>query len=118
MFESPVPAPRALAEPLQAVDPIARAMRKIGAIRTCQDDISQRARAAAAGGRDARFLGVLIEQPYCRFSSVAERCEVSRQTASSWLHALVAAGLLSDVKVGRELLFVNHEFMDVLTRPE
>jgi len=31
---------------------------------------------------------------------------------------LVAANLLSDVKVGRELLFVNHEFLDVLTRPE
>jgi hypothetical protein len=26
--------------------------------------------------------------------------------------------LLSDIKVGRELLFVNHEFLDVLTRPE
>jgi len=28
------------------------------------------------------------------------------------------ARLLSDVKVGREILFVNHEFLDVLTRPE
>ena len=92
--------------------------RKIGAIRTCQDDISERARAATVGGRDARFLAVLFEQPYCRINTVAERCDVSRQTASSWLHALVAAGLLSDVKVGRELLFVNHEFLDVLTRPE
>ena len=92
--------------------------RKIGSIRTCQDNIAERARAATSGGRDAQFLGVLFEQPYCRISTVAERCEVSRQTASSWLHALVAANLLSDVKVGRELLFVNHEFLDVLTRPE
>ena len=30
----------------------------------------------------------------------------------------VGAGLLRDAKVGRELLFVNHEFLDVLTRPE
>jgi hypothetical protein len=30
---------------------------------------------------------------------------------------VVEAGLLRDVKVGRELLFVNHEFLDVLTRP-
>ena len=49
---------------------------------------------------------------------MAERCEVSRQTASSWLHALVEAGLLRDTKIGRELLFVNHEFLAVLTRPE
>lgn len=92
--------------------------RKIGAIRRCQDDIAERARAATPGGRDAQFLDVLFEQPYCRISTVSERCDVSRQTASTWLHALVGAGLLSDVKVGRELLFVNHEFLDVLTRPE
>jgi Fic family protein len=92
--------------------------RKIGAIRTCQEDIAERARTATPGGRDAQFLAVLFEQPYCRINTVADRCEVSRQTASSWLHALVEAGLLRDVKVGRERLFVNHEFLDVLTRPE
>ncbi|WP_030483211.1 Fic family protein [Nocardioides aequoreus] len=92
--------------------------RKIGAIRKCQEDIAERARAATPGGRDAQFLAVLFEQPYCRISMVADRCDVSRQTASTWLHALVQAGLLSDVKAGREILFVNHEFLDVLTRPE
>lgn len=92
--------------------------RKIGAIRRCQDDIADRARSATPGGRDAQFLEVLFEQPYCRINTVAERCDVSRQTASTWLHALVAAGLLSDVKVGREILFVNHDFLDVLTRHE
>lgn len=92
--------------------------RKIGSIRTCQDDVAERARAATPGGRDAQFLAVLFEQPYCRISTVADRCDVSRQTASSWLRALVAAGLLSDAKVGREILFVNHELLDVLTRPE
>ncbi|MGH8829364.1 MAG: Fic family protein, partial [Jiangellaceae bacterium] len=76
--------------------------RKIGSIRTCQDDIAERARAATPGGRDAQFLAVLFEQPYCRINAVAERCGVSRQTASTWLHALVDAGLLSDAKVGRE----------------
>lgn len=63
-------------------------------------------------------LAVLFEQPYCRISAVVDRCEVSRQTASTWLHALVEAGLLEAIKVGRERLFVNHEFLDVLTRPD
>lgn len=92
--------------------------RKIGAIRARQDDIAERARAATPGGRDARFLAVLFEQPYSRISTVADRCDVSRQTASSWLHALVGAGLLRDVKAGRELLFVNQDLLDVLTRPD
>lgn len=92
--------------------------RKISAIRQCQHDIADRARAASPGGRDARLLDVLFEQPYCRIGTVVERCGVSRQTASSWLHALVGSGLLKDVKVGREVLFVNHEFLHVLTRAE
>ena len=99
-------------------DSAASTTRKIGAIRTCQEAIAERARAATPGGRDAQFLAVLFEQPYCRINTVADRCAVSRQTASSWLHTLVEAGLLRDVKVGRELLFVNHELLDVLTRPE
>lgn len=88
---------------------------QIGSIRNCQNTIADRARAATPGGRDARFLDVLFEQPYCRINTVAERCEVSRQTASTWLHSLVAAGLFSEVRGGRELLFVNHEFLEVLT---
>ncbi len=92
--------------------------RKIGSIHASQERIAERARRATPGGRDAQFLTVLFEQPYCRISTVADRCEVSRQTASSWLHALVAAGLLSEIKAGRERLFVNDEFLDVLTRPE
>jgi Fic family protein len=92
--------------------------RKIAAIRTCQESIAERARAASPGGRDARFLTLLFEQPYCRISAVVDRCDVSRQTASTWLHALVEAELLRDVKVGRELLFVNHDLLNVLTRPE
>lgn len=92
--------------------------RKISAIRVCQEHIAEQARAASPGGRDARFLDLLFAQPYCRISTVVERCEVSRQTASSWLHALVQAGLLSEVRAGRELLFVNHELLEVLTRPE
>jgi Fic family protein len=94
------------------------ATRKIGSIRTCQQDTAKRARAATPGGRDGQFLAMLFEQPYCRISTVVDRCDVSRQTASTWLHALVDADLLHVIKVGRERLFVNHEFLDVLTRPE
>ena len=92
--------------------------RKIAAIRSCQDDIARRARAATPGGRDAQFLDILFEYPYCLIGTVVRRLDISRQTASSWLHALVGAGLLSDVRAGREILFVTHEFLDVLTRPE
>ncbi|GAB2602870.1 Fic family protein [Pseudactinotalea suaedae] len=99
-------------------DAAASTTSKIAAIRICQSTLAERARAASPAGRDAQFLDVLFERPYCRIATVTERCRVSRQTASTWLHALVEAGLLYQVKVGRELLFVNHEFLHVLTRAD
>ena len=50
--------------------------RKIALIRTCHDVIAERARAATPGGRDAQFLAVLFEQPYCRINMVADRCDI------------------------------------------
>lgn len=104
---------------LDAVEDSARStIRKIETIRECQEDIAERAREVTTGGRDAHFLSVLFEQPYCRIGTVAERCDVSRQTASSWLRALVDVGLLNAFKEGREWIFVNNEFLEVLTRSE
>lgn len=92
--------------------------RKIAAIRNCHQEIAERARDATPGGRDSRFLDVLFEQPYCRISTVVERCAVSRQTASTWLHDLVRAGLLTEHKIGRDVVFLNRDLLEVLTRPE
>lgn len=89
-------------------------VRKFGAIRALQEDFARRARAASKGGAHAELQSVLFEQPYCRIATVMERCGVSRPTASKWLGALAGAGLLTEVRVGRDRLFVNRELLDVL----
>jgi Fic family protein len=91
-------------------------VQKIGAIRALQEDFVSRARAASRGGANAEFQSVLFEQPYCRIATVMARCNVSRPTATSWLSALADADLLADIKVGRDRLFVNREFVELLTR--
>ncbi|MGV9710973.1 Fic family protein [Gordonia sp. NPDC003424] len=104
---------------LRGVDVSSRsALRKITAIRDLQESFAHRARAATRGGSDAELLNVLFEQPYCRISVVVERCGVSRPTATAWLTALSAAGLLDDVKVGRDRLFINRALLDTLSRRE
>jgi hypothetical protein len=47
-----------------------------------------------------------------------DRCAVSRPTATSWLNALVTLGILRDLKLGRDRLFVNARFLDLLLREE
>lgn len=89
-------------------------LEKISAIRTLQESFAQRSRAIARGTAHSEFQSLLFEQPYCRISTVMERCDVSRPTATNWLSALSDAGLLQDLKVGRDRLFINREFLRVL----
>lgn len=93
-------------------------LRKIEAIRELQESFSRRARAVSKGGADAEFQSVLFEQPYCRINTVVHRCGVSRPTATAWLGALSEAGMLQDVKIGRDRLFINREFLRLLARRE
>lgn len=89
---------------------------KIEDIRSLQGDFARRARSVSKGGGDAEMLALLFEAPYCRIATVIERCGVSRPTATRWLAELAEAGLVEDHKVGRDRLFVNREFLDLLTR--
>ncbi|MEE1620959.1 Fic family protein [Zafaria sp. J156] len=63
-----------------------------------------------------RLLDVLFEQPYCRIANVMDACAVSRPTATKWLKSLVQHGVLEEVHAGRELLFINTRFLELLTR--
>lgn len=104
---------------LRAVELTARStLIKIDRIREVQGQVSEEARAATRGGRDAALLPLLLEQPYTRIKTVVERCEVSRPTATGWLTDLVATGLLSEFRVGRERLLLNHRFLEVLLADE
>lgn len=100
---------------LRGVESTSRStVQMIAAIRELQSDFAHRARRASKGGADAEFLAVLFEQPYTRIATVIDRCGVSRPTATRWLSELAGAGLVQDLKIGRDRLFVNREFLDVL----
>jgi Fic family protein len=88
---------------------------KIQAIKVVQENFAYLSRQISRGGADSEMQAALFEQPYCRISTIINRCGVSRPTATKWLDALVIAGLLSDVKVGRDRLFINHQLLDALS---
>lgn len=90
---------------------------KIDQIQSLQDETLATIRAATSAA-NADLLAVLFEQPYCRIANVIAQCHVSRPTATNWLNALVHEGVLIDVKAGRERLFINTRFFELLMRPE
>lgn len=63
------------------------------------------------------LVSVLMEQPCPRTRDVLAGCGVSRPTAAKWLRGLTEAGLLDDIRVGREVLYLNRPLMEVLRNP-
>lgn len=89
---------------------------KIDLIQELQLTMRDEIRSLTSAGSNADLLDLLFEQPYCRIVNVTERCGVSRPTAAKWLGELARGGSLIDVRVGRERLFINQRFLDILAR--
>ncbi len=68
----------------------------------------------STGTANADLVGALMEQPYARLRDVMTRCAVSRPTAAKWLKGMAAAGVLSPLRVGREVLYLNQPMLTVL----
>ncbi len=91
-----------------------RTLELVGQIETVRAEILEIAR-AAIGTANHDLVTVLMEQPYARVRDVIARCHVSRPTATKWLRAMTSAGVLRDLRVGREVLFINRPLMAVLS---
>ena len=58
---------------------------------------------------------MIFVQPYSRIANVVEADIAKRQTASVYLKELCDVGVLKEIKVGREKLFINPRLMTLLT---
>ncbi|HEY0943551.1 MAG TPA: hypothetical protein VGE08_25930 [Steroidobacter sp.] len=60
------------------------------------------------------LVEVIFTQPYCRIQNVVDLKIAKRQTASVYLKTLESIGVLREVKVGREKLFIHPNFVHLL----
>jgi len=63
----------------------------------------------------AQIAGLLHTYPYTKIQTLTERGIAKRETASKYLSKLVDAGILTDVKQGRDRYFVNYRLIDILS---
>lgn len=59
---------------------------------------------------------LVFVRPHCRITHVVEAGLAKRQTASVYLKRLAAIGILREHKIGREKIFLNPAFIDLLKR--
>lgn len=60
------------------------------------------------------LVELLFVQPYVRIDTLVKQELMGRFTASKHLKILCKIGVLEEVKVGREKLFINRKFLDLL----
>ena len=89
---------------------------KIGGIRGLAEHTTAHVRQALPKIYSRELVDVIFEQPYCRISDLMTKGVAQRQAASRYLKELVAIGVLREVAVGKEKLFIHPKLMQLLSR--
>lgn len=101
---------------LKAVEDTARwTTAKIHAIRKLMQDTAEIVRVQAPAAYSRELIELIFVQPYSRIGNLVDAGIAQRQTASVYLKELCDAGVLKEVKAGREKLFINPRLMTLLT---
>lgn len=61
------------------------------------------------------LVDIIFEQPYSRISNLVDRGIAKRQAASTYLKKLVEIGVLEEMNVGKEKLFLHPKLLQLLT---
>ena len=88
---------------------------KIHAIRELLDETAAAIRQKQPRVYSHELAERIFVNPYCRISDLVEAGIAKRQTAATYLKALVAEGFLEELKAGRENLYINPPLLALLS---
>jgi len=91
---------------------------KIAAIRKLSDHTTQFVRSSLPKIYSRELVDVIFEQPYCRIGDLAEKGIAKRQAASRYLKELVQIGVLQEIMMGKEKIFLHPKLMQLITRDD
>ena len=89
---------------------------KIAAIRELLEATAEKIRTDAPQIYSRELAELVFVQPYCRIGDVVDANIAQRQTASVYLKRLCEIGALKEIKAGREKLFINPAFLQLLAQ--
>jgi Fic family protein len=89
---------------------------KIAAIRKLAEHTTEHVRVRLPKIYTRELVDVIFEQPYCRIGNLVDKGIAQRQAASRYLHDLAALGVLREMPVGKEKLFIHPKLMQLLSR--
>jgi len=89
---------------------------KIAAIRALAEHTTEFVRTRVPKIYTRELVDVIFEQPYCRIADLVDKGVAQRQAASRYLKELAALGVLREMTVGKEKLFIHPKLMALLSR--
>ena len=102
---------------LQAVEATSKwTTAKIAAIRSLAEHTTEHVRQHLPKIYSRELVDVIFEQPYCRIANLVDKGIAQRQAASRYLKDLVALGVLQEMQLGKEKLFIHPKLMQLLSR--
>ena len=102
---------------LEAVESTSRwTTDKISIIRALMAETTEYVREKLPKIYTHELVQVLFAQPYCRIDNLVECGVAKRQTASAYLKQLVEIGLLEEMSIGREKLYINTRLLQELNQ--
>ena len=87
---------------------------KILAIKELHENTAQLIKEEAKNIYSHELVNIIFEMPYCRIVNLIDKGIAKRQTASNYLKNLVEIGILKEIQVGNEKLFINMKLMTLL----
>jgi Fic family protein len=91
---------------------------KIRAIKSLMDETVRHVSKSTPNLYSRELIEVVFTQPYCRIGNLVAAGIGTRNTAAKYLRELAAAGILGARKEGREQLYINSRFLDLLMSDE
>lgn len=91
---------------------------KIAAIRSLSALTIVHVKQAAPKIYSRELVDLIFDLPYCRIQNVVDKEIAGRQAASRYLKQLVDIGVLREVTVGREKIFIHPKLMQLLTHDD
>jgi Fic family protein len=102
---------------LQAVEETSRwTTGKIAGIRALAEHTTAHVRQRLPKIYSRELVDVIFEQPYCRIVNLVDKQIAQRQSASRYLKELTAIGVLREVQVGKEKIFIHPKLMQLLAQ--
>jgi Fic family protein len=87
---------------------------KIAATRSLFESTADYIRAKLPKIYSHELVSLIFELPYCRINNLTEAGIAKRQTASTYLKQLIEIGVLTEIAVSKEKLFLHPKFMTLL----